>query len=258
MEVQFNESSPLSPPVERCYEAMLSALGTKRFDDSFFDSVHALVDGASRIYCFEQQAQRSPTLFVSWVPTRDPAALIDRYRVLYHRVDPVRAVLPRIHGASSAAITFHADEIENDEYRATCFEKFSIRHRLSIVKRTDDRWLTLNVTRRCAPFSQEEVASISSLSRLALPLIVKSQQMQVITSGGNFSITEMERRLEALAMGFTARERQVCARTLVGMSAEGASLDLGISLASALTYRQRAYRRANVSSALQLATLVMH
>jgi DNA-binding CsgD family transcriptional regulator len=45
---------------------------------------------------------------------------------------------------------------------------------------------------------------------------------------------------------------EVCARTIVGMTAEGISIDLGIAHPTVLTYRRRAYARYGVSSAHEL------
>ena len=55
----------------------------------------------------------------------------------------------------------------------------------------------------------------------------------------------------------TRRERQVCARAAIGMSIEGAALDLGIGSASVLTYRKRAYDRLGISSQNELFGIVL-
>ncbi|MFA6031500.1 MAG: LuxR C-terminal-related transcriptional regulator [Myxococcota bacterium] len=57
------------------------------------------------------------------------------------------------------------------------------------------------------------------------------------------SIDVIEHRLGSTFHSLTGRERAVCARTMVGMTAEAIGLDLGISPASVLTYRRRAYER---------------
>jgi DNA-binding CsgD family transcriptional regulator len=54
------------------------------------------------------------------------------------------------------------------------------------------------------------------------------------------------------------RERQVCARAAMGKSVAVTALELGIGEASVLTYRQRAYQRLSVKSALELRALVTH
>jgi DNA-binding CsgD family transcriptional regulator len=258
LNVHFAQGGPLSTLVERSYDGMLGALGSTHMEGRLLDAIREVTE-IDRIYCFEQKGDDlAPTLFCSWSSSPYPPELIDRYRMFYHRHDPIRGVFPTIPQSSCAAITFHADEVSNDDYRQVCFDRFSIRHRLSVVKHVGDAWLTLSVARRSRPFTAEETDELSMLGRLALPLFAQHDRLKTKTPGGNFSLAEMERRLEAIGKGFTQRERQVCARTIIGMSAEGAALDLGISVASVLTYRQRGYRRANVSNAMQLATLVMH
>ncbi|MGB3067792.1 MAG: LuxR C-terminal-related transcriptional regulator [Ottowia sp.] len=258
MDIQFMPASPLPANVERSYDALLGALGSAQIEDCFFDATRQVAE-VDRIYCFAQRSEEvAPTLFCAWSSSPYPADLIDRYRMLYHRHDPIHDVLPSIPESSCASITFRAEEVRHADYRQTCFERYSIRHRLSVVKRVGDAWLTLSVARRSRPFDSREVGELTMLGRLALPVFAQNDRLKPKTSGGNFSVAEMERRLEAAEKGFTMRERQVCARTIVGMSAEGAAIDLGISVASVLTYRQRGYRRANVSNAMQLATLILH
>lgn len=258
MDVHFAQAGALSPYVEKCYDSMLGALGSARMEDCLLDAIREVTD-LDRIYCFDQRNEgQAPTLFCAWSASPHPADLIDRYRIFYHRHDPIREVLPTMAASSCAAITFRAEEVRHDDYRQVCFDRYSIRHRLSVVKRVGDVWHTLSLARRSRAFTAAEIEEISMLARLALPLIAQHDRLKSKRPSGSFSISEMERRLEAIDKGLTLRERQVCARTIVGMSAEGAALDLGISVASVLTYRQRGYRRVNVSNAMQLATLVMH
>lgn len=65
------------------------------------------------------------------------------------------------------------------------------------------------------------------------------------------------RRLVALERGMTQRELDVCARTLIGLTAEGIALDLNIKKTSVLTYRKRAYARLGISSQTQLFRLLV-
>jgi DNA-binding CsgD family transcriptional regulator len=60
------------------------------------------------------------------------------------------------------------------------------------------------------------------------------------------------RRLVALDCGLTSRELDVCARSLLGMTAEGIALDLNIKPSSVITYRKRAYERLHISSRYEL------
>jgi DNA-binding CsgD family transcriptional regulator len=64
------------------------------------------------------------------------------------------------------------------------------------------------------------------------------------------------RRLVALDRALTPRELDVCARTLIGLTAEGIALDLNIKKSSVFTYRKRAYARLGISSQNQLFRLL--
>lgn len=258
MDMQIHGNGAFSSGVEQSYDGLLMALGSPQLGERFLAAVLQLAE-VDRMHCFRLSPDEAgPTLFCSWTSSPYPVDLADRYRLLYHHHDPVRQVLADIPLASCASITFEAEEIRHADYRTLFFERFAIRHRLSVVKRVSSGWLTLNLSRRSRPFSSDEVAQVTMLCRLALPLFTQQDRLQTKTPGGNFSVPEIERRLEIIGKGLTTREREVCARTIVGISAEGAGLDLGISTASVLTYRQRAYRRANVSNAMQLAALVLH
>lgn len=63
-------------------------------------------------------------------------------------------------------------------------------------------------------------------------------------------------RLVALDCRLTVRELDVCARSLLGMTAEGTALELGIKQSSVVTYRKRAYARLGISSQSELFRLI--
>jgi DNA-binding CsgD family transcriptional regulator len=64
------------------------------------------------------------------------------------------------------------------------------------------------------------------------------------------------RLLIALDRGLTPREIDVCARALLGMTAEGTALDLDIKKSSVVTYRKRSYERLGISSQHELFRLL--
>lgn len=68
---------------------------------------------------------------------------------------------------------------------------------------------------------------------------------------------QMEARVALSFPELTAREIAVCARTILGVTAEGIALDLGIKQTSVLTYRRRAYARLNINSINQLSTMLI-
>jgi FixJ family two-component response regulator len=71
-------------------------------------------------------------------------------------------------------------------------------------------------------------------------------------------VERLEQKLTHRFPQLTARERQVCARTIAGWTAERTASDLGIRTSSVLTYRQRAYRRLAFGSAHDFLEPLLH
>ena len=70
------------------------------------------------------------------------------------------------------------------------------------------------------------------------------------------ALLHFRRRLLILDRGLTARELDVMARAIIGMTAEGTALDINVKKSSVVTYRKRAYERLGVSSLPELFRLV--
>jgi DNA-binding CsgD family transcriptional regulator len=111
---------------------------------------------------------------------------------------------------------------------------------------------------RSGPFREEDLAVLGSFAQLLMPMIRRNE---ALTDGVQVSskeaIAEIEGRLHRRFPALTDRERQACARAVVGVTVEGAALELGVALSSVRTYRKRAYRRLGVTNAGELARLVM-
>jgi DNA-binding CsgD family transcriptional regulator len=61
--------------------------------------------------------------------------------------------------------------------------------------------------------------------------------------------------LEARTTRLSARERQVVARIACGITNDGIAADLGVSPATVLTLRRRAYAKLGISNCLALSWL---
>ncbi|MEM7283725.1 MAG: helix-turn-helix transcriptional regulator, partial [Pseudomonadota bacterium] len=71
-------------------------------------------------------------------------------------------------------------------------------------------------------------------------------------------IEDLEHRLAMINDGLTDRERQVCARIVLGMTSDGIAADLGVGSQTVLTYRKRAYARLDISSQNALFALCLN
>jgi DNA-binding NarL/FixJ family response regulator len=65
-------------------------------------------------------------------------------------------------------------------------------------------------------------------------------------------------KLSAYNPTLTEREVDVCARLLTGMTQDGIASDLGLSLATVKTYRNRAFARLGIHFKSQLFSLFLH
>ena len=184
------------------------------------------------------------------------------YMDRYFRRDPVaKAVEAAIDDGATVVLRVGPEDITESEYRDRFFDRPAIVERLSFVQRRSSRWLIMNVARR-APlprFSEEEVGSLASLSQLLLPLAVRQAELEPARGRADvLSVEVIEHRFAERFPALSGRERQVCARTVIGMTSEATALDLGVGIGSVQTYRKRAFQRLEICSAIQLAHLIMH
>lgn len=68
----------------------------------------------------------------------------------------------------------------------------------------------------------------------------------------------LETRLADRFDALTLRERQICARSLVGMTAGQIAADLGIRPGTVMTYRKRAYARYGFGRATDFLGALVH
>jgi DNA-binding CsgD family transcriptional regulator len=105
-------------------------------------------------------------------------------------------------------------------------------------------------------YSDSELSALVGLAWLVLPMLALNGRRAPLPR--QLTVDQLEERFAARFESLTARERQVCARAAIGMSVEATAIDLGIGKSSVLTYRQRAYQRLNVTSPIELSSIVSH
>jgi DNA-binding CsgD family transcriptional regulator len=172
------------------------------------------------------------------------------YAKRFHLSDPAakarRATLPgsgffcRI---SSAAIGLGA-------YRKLCFERPQFAEKICFGWRKPDHTLVVTFYQRHEDV-ESNLAQLGALAQLAITGLSRLGQCQVPL------LSEVEHRLAQAHPVLTMREREVCARTLVGKTARQIGEDLCLGIGTVLTYRQRAYRKLGMNKANDLLAAVM-
>jgi len=143
-----------------------------------------------------------------------------------------------------------AGNIPNRQYRRECFETARLAEKVSFARWRAGRRFILSFYRAPGrpPITPQALAPLADMT---LPLLRK--QLELSTDETNLPLMErLLRRMERIYPEMTVREREVCARTLIGMTAEAIGLDLDIKPSTVLTYRRRAYERFGISNANQL------
>lgn len=255
------DQAPVSGAVMTAYRDVVGAIGSSEAGSRIDHAINTIAP-IDRFYVSEREDSRRPPYLIAHRLESVLSDRMDDYMARYFRRDPVaRAIEAARTSGGTVMMRVGPQDITEAEYRRPFFEEASIVERVSFVQRVSDRWLIMNVARR-APmprFSDPELDALASLSLLLLPLAARQAKLDSSPRPlRNPSAAELEERFAQLFPLLSARERQVCARTAIGMTSEATALDLGIGIGSVQTYRKRAFQRLEISSAFQLAPLVMH
>lgn len=251
--IEFSQGG-ISPEVLKAYAPVVAALCSDEFETCLWEGLNALVP-TKRLYAYARPVEGGTArlLLGHYEPWLD--SHVSTFAGHHLQNDPVYDVFEEVRSPNACALLqVGPGDISDAFHREWFFERTRIIQRLSIVMRTQTHWLGMNVcrTREMGRLSEAEMAHFVTMGQMLLPVILRHSQ-----AGRSLSIPELEQKLERRT-SLTARERQVCARALYGMTTEGTALDLGIGLTSVSTYRKRAYNKLNISSANELLRLVLN
>lgn len=252
------ENNDIDALVLQPFEDVLRSVGTEKFYKSFIANLTERI-AVDRLYLFEGSALTTP-LVMETEPTK-PAVQGTTYVDQFLPSDPLQAALRDTTDEETVLrLIVKPEDIQVPLYRKM-LERAGVIERVSFVRRLGKaRWRCMTVVRREAlgRFEDRDLSWLGSYYRLVTPLVDLHRRLvgEVVEDRAD-RIEELEQRFAQRFPALTQRERQICARAAIGISVEGAALDLGIGSASVLTYRRRAYQRLNVSSAYELARLVL-
>lgn len=157
-----------------------------------------------------------------------------------------------------------ADDIEDGEYRRKIYNRFHLVERLSIIHYLSGAWYALNLyrTEAAGGFTDAEIDVAKQKAGLMSTLVAKHlaltpESSSISSKTGRPSIALYEHLVGRLDAELTARQVEVCARALMGMTNRAISLDLGIEVPTVATLRKRAYCRLNISSLNELFALCL-
>jgi DNA-binding CsgD family transcriptional regulator len=258
MQMKRIDGRRIAPEVLGAFEQAAAAIGTESFYDAVNRGLRSCVR-IDRLYLIDASARSQP--LIAQTENGAPPISGPAYVSRFLPSDPLQAAighLPQKEMILQLKVT--PSDIVVPIYRRM-LERADVIERVSFVrKRARSGWRCLTVARRrqSGHFVERELDWLGGYYRLLSPLVDRHRTLVGDTVEDRVGrILELEARFARHCPHLTARERQVCARATLGMSVEGAALDLGIAATSVQTYRKRAYRRLAVGSAQELAGLVL-
>jgi DNA-binding CsgD family transcriptional regulator len=251
--------------VQTAVAGVISAVGSEHMDQALAEGLNLLAR-TDRIYAFAHEMHRQPRqndLYAAWARSGNTDEMTREYAAQYYKNDPINDVMRRASsGSMFASFRLTREEIPDCAYRRLYFDEPEVCERITLLTRTGMGWrgLSLSRTYRSGYFRRDEIERVAAFSEVALPLLARHRELVEANQppmSDTFALEELEARFERRFPELTGRERQVCARTIIGMTAEAISIDLCIGQSSVQTYRRRAYKRLDICSAYQLAPLIL-
>jgi len=260
IDLQRIEREVLRPELLVAFEAVVAVVGSDVFYQAFSRALRQEVP-VDRLYVFDGR-QKSQALQQLMHETEPEKPLVEdaTYAGQFLPDDPIQGAIDAAKGEGAIVrLKIQPTDISNASYR-DLMQRSQVIERVSFVRKHGAGWRCMNVIRRepSRSFSGDELAALGGLYRLLTPLIDRHRELVGEVVKDRIELLEdLEERFGLLFPALTRRERQVCARAASGVSIEGAALDLGVATSSVLTYRKRAYQRLGVTSAYELARLVL-
>jgi DNA-binding CsgD family transcriptional regulator len=234
---------------------IINCIGSNDFDQAMLDIVN-IVAPVLEVSGFVFNSDAEPFV-AGWTGVRaDAAVRAERYVHRYHHYDPVFKNLPDDATPGNIyAQTLHIRSVNHEGYRWLFFEEPNFRSEMSIVRRTELGWDIMKYYLEEDYLLPRTVIQLGELTALLIPIA----ERHTLNSEGRIRKESrpraQERLISRLGNRFptlTPRERQVCAQTILGASAQMIAETLDISPNTVMTYRRRAYKRLGVSSANEL------
>ncbi len=260
---KWNLKQAPGPDTGQALAGMITRLGLPNFDKELLDGLYPVFPAGSwSVYRTGPHCE--PAIFMSashgipdttrdcWRAYLSGPYLSDR-SLVREQAGPARE--------STLLCHISAQEVAA-EHRARVYEAHGVAERLSIVRQqADDTVFAINFYRHVhqRAFSDGQVAALEGLAPALLALTQKHLALAPASKsdGSSGSLQVLAQRLKRLNGGLTARELDVCARLLQGMTQEGVAADLGLALPTVRTYRNRAFARLGIHFRNELFALVL-
>lgn len=233
------------------YGELVDTLGTHRFDAGLFDAVRGL--GVAELFGYSTDGVAPPVVIVTGGFKPSATSRTRRYVDEFFTLDPVLHVAKGVAETSMCRVA--REDIPAGPYRDECFGWPRFAGKVSFVQHRRQRRHVLSLYFGSAA-NLASAARLAPLAEAALPLLRRHGELIAVDHDRPLT-ARLERRIAVHYPDLSGRERAVCARTIAGMTSAAIGRELGIGGSSVITYRRRAYLRANVSAAGQMLSRLL-
>lgn len=232
---------------------LLAASDAAIFSERLLNVAHS-VAGIDELFAFRVEEGKAPLTLASSSGLGDAGERARAYAQRFHHHDPVHARRRSTPPGSGFHLRVPTEAIALGDYRRLCFERPRFSEKVCFGWRKSDHAVVVSFYQRHEAL-ERDLAPLGALAQIALTGLTR---LSGRVDGSLRFIEELERRLATAHGTLTAREREVCARTLAGRTAREIATELGIGAGTVLTYRQRAYLKLGLSRASDLLPAVMN
>lgn len=247
--------NPIRAPHAAPLSEAIDALGTPRFGHALTRYSHAL---CCADYCFSFQVNQGVatpiTVSESHESTTQRHIQSYAHGQLWRRDEALttaRAVATS-HGA--ALVRMRPAEVRDARLRECVYPQLVDRVLICAADGPNHHLVSLLRWQPNRPFRPEEVERIEQHADHFASLVRKHIQLSVTQATADDALESAERIEQCLAdsHALPLRERQVCARVILGMTSPEMGRELGISPDTVISYRRRVYVRLGVNDEREL------
>jgi len=252
-----------------CLMPVVQAVGTADFAKALIDTANVEF-GAAEVFAFVLPARTAagatPIAFASLLD--DVNERVEHYCRHFAPFDSILHQFPECGTGEIAVARTWLSHRPRDRYRAIFSDRSGLDERLSLIFNSDDLIIFNLYQPKGRSMSPARFERLCALAPTFLSAIGAHHRAaaQLRTGEGGPARTPVDpssqpEAIEAMLADhrpdMPMRELEVCARTIIGMTAQAISIDLGISISTVATYRRRAYSRMGICSAYELMGALM-
>jgi len=231
---------------------LIGAAGADEFASALLDLARSVAD-VEELFGYIVVDEQEPKVLMSRSLLPGVEDRVSLYVHRFYRHDPAVHANWKMQPGKSFVQRISLAGIIPYDYRTHCFIAPGFSEKLSFGWRGANYLLVVSFYGTDAQ-DQDALHKLAHLASMTLALLVR----QYAPIAGEDAAEVIRARLRRSYSALSDRETQICTLTILGRSSADIAAELNISPGTVLTYRQRAYHKAGVSSAAELVPTILN